>query len=498
MHERSRGESGVASGPEADAGQGLAAVALSHVADMALPDIYNRAWSEWRDVLEDHPAEPPVAGARVLAGFGGESVPCKVDLPGGTLCAVLVWAPDADNQWRDVRALVERGIGVVQLGLRGCNAGERPNRDWACEGLREGFDRGEDAVAWRLMRATGDVASALQGAAGLGVPVHARGQSLGGGLMVLALAGLSGMPGMSRVERLVLELPGLGDWKWRWAQAAKASLRGGTAGAAEGVGGGLLEYAGRFPARRTQLYNSLRLVDAALAAPKLHLATLCKLAVSDPVVPAPAAAAVFNAIGADTGHKWRFVVPMGHSNGDLASARRHAEFEKCSLDFLDPSHSPQAGMRRWFGAPDGDAPESTLFGEGAGAATETASLIAAYEAAGRTLDDLPYTAEFDAFYESVTEGGSPSRHEVLHRLQALRKAGKLPRLGRAVSRPPAISDEDEAALAELVVGALGKLSLRDRLPYSPEFDAIVDGFNSAAGLALGPHDVWRLVAKLAK
>lgn len=466
---------------------------------MAVPDIYARAWAEWRDVLEDYPAEAPVAGARAMAGFGGESVPCKVDLPSGALRAVLVWAPDGDNQWRDVRVLVERGIGVVQIGLRGCNAGERPNRDWACDGLGEGFDKGQEAIVWRVVRAAGDVATAVQGAAKLGMPVFARGRSLGGGLMVLALAGLTGMTGMSRIDRLVLELPGLGDWKWRWAQAAKASLRGGRAGSMEGVGGGLLEYASRFPARRTELYNSLRLVDAALAAPKLHLATLCKLATSDPVVPAPAAAAVFNAIGADTGHKWRFVVPMGHSEGDMANARRHAEFEKCALDFLDPSQPPQAGMKRWFGGEETEpVTESTLFGEGAGAENETASLIAAYEAAGRTLDDLPYTAEFDSLYEAVTEGGRPSRHEVLHRLQALRKAGKLPRLGRAASRPPAISDEDEASLAALVVGALGKLSLRDRLPYSPEFDGIVSAFNDSAGLSLGAHEVWRLVAKLAK
>lgn len=493
------------------------AATLSHVADQALPEIYSRAWAEWHDVLEDFPPSEPMVGAPVLSGFGGESVPCRVVMPEGPLRAVLVEAPDADHQWRSPTAMLDRGVGVVQIGLRGCSVGEATPLEWACEGLGEGFDRGEDVTSWRVIRAVGDVACAVLGShqlgARLGVPVYARGRSLGGGLLVLALAGLAGR---AKVERLVLELPGFGDWTWRWAQASKASLSGGS-NAENGIGGGLLKYASRLPARRSQLYNSLRVIDAALAAPKLHGSTLCKLALHDNVVPAPTAAAVFNALGTDTGNKWRFVVPSGHQSADVASTRRHAQFERCAIDFLDPSHTPSASMRAWREAMRDEADEpswpeasqhtssdreqsksSTLFGASpTGDETDTA-LIRAYESAGRTLDDLPYTKEFEALYAAVASEVNGSERDVLHRLHTLRKAGRLPRLGRGSSTPPAISPEHEAMLAELVVEALGKLSLRDRLPYTPEFDELVAKFNASAGLALGPHEVWRLIAKLAK
>ncbi len=486
------------------------AATLSHVADQAHPDIYSRAWAEWRDVIEDFPPTEPVSGAPAMNGFGGTSVPCRIVMPEGELRAMLVEAPDADNQWRPTQAMLDRGVGVFQVGLRGCSVGEEPPMDWACEGLGEGFDRGQDVVNWRVMQAAGDVASAVLSCGLLGVPVYARGRSLGGGLLVLALAGLAGQ---ATIERVVLELPGLGDWTWRWAQASKASLSG-KASPANGIGSELLSYASRFPARRSQLYDSLRIIDAALAAPKLHGSTLCKLALHDAVVPAPTAAAVFNAIGTDTGNKWRFVVPTGHSAQDMASNRRHAQFERCATDFLDPANTPSSSMRAWEEAMRSDADEpssseqtqqSTLFGDASQSDTDLdtdsdtdSELIRAYEAAGRTLDDLPYTAEFDAIYAAVSSDTAGHERNVFHRLHTLRKSGRLPRLGRGTSSPPAISTEHEALLGELVVGALGKLSLRDRLPYTPEFDALVSRFNSSAGLALGPHEVWRLVAKLAK
>ncbi|MDX2132875.1 MAG: hypothetical protein SFY69_12565 [Planctomycetota bacterium] len=128
-------------------------------------------------------------------------------------------------------------------------------------------------------------------------------------------------------------------------------------------------------------------------------------------------------------------------------------------------------------------------------------LVAAYERAGRTLDDLAYTPEFEALYGAVaggSAGAAPTRRDVLHRLQNLRKAGKLPRLGRGASEPVKVLDEDEQTLARLVIDAVGTLGQRDRLLYDPRFDAIVQQFNARTGRSLEPHDVWRLVARLAK
>ena len=48
------------------------------------------------------------------------------------------------------------------------------------------------------------------------------------------------------------------------------------------------------------------------------------------------------------------------------------------------------------------------------------------------------------------------------------------------------------------ISAIGALSKRDQLLYTPAFEELCTAFNSAAGLDLSRHDVWRLIAKLAK
>jgi hypothetical protein len=126
-------------------------------------------------------------------------------------------------------------------------------------------------------------------------------------------------------------------------------------------------------------------------------------------------------------------------------------------------------------------------------------LKSVYARQGRTLDDLPYTPEFEAIAQAMGAVGSQAqRSDLFHRLHNLRKSAKLPRLGRAAEPPPRIAPEHEVLLSRLVERDIGKLSLRDRLPYTSEFDAIVTSFNSQAGLNLSPHDVWRIIAKLAK
>ena len=128
-------------------------------------------------------------------------------------------------------------------------------------------------------------------------------------------------------------------------------------------------------------------------------------------------------------------------------------------------------------------------------------LIAVYARQGRTLDDLPYTSEFEAIYEAYTggdEAAAGSRAGLFHRLHNLRKAGRLPRMGRAASKPPRVEPESEALLVRLVEAEVGQLSRRDQLLYTPAFDDIVNVFNARTGLHLSPHAVWRIVAKLAK
>lgn len=135
----------------------------------------------------------------------------------------------------------------------------------------------------------------------------------------------------------------------------------------------------------------------------------------------------------------------------------------------------------------------------AGADERDASLVAAYLRAGRTLDDLAYTPEFETLFEAI--GGQAAwktRWAVLHRLQNLRKAGKLPKLGRAATSAIKVTPDEEHILTQLIVEQVGSLGQRDQLLYDTRFEAVVQAFNARTGRNLDPHDTWRLVAKLAK
>lgn len=128
-------------------------------------------------------------------------------------------------------------------------------------------------------------------------------------------------------------------------------------------------------------------------------------------------------------------------------------------------------------------------------------IIEAYAEQGRTLDDLPYTDEFETIYAVLTAGVSTpavSRAALFHRLHNLRKAGRLPRLGRARSSITKIDHQQEVQLTALVEAAVGSLSKRDQLPYTETFTELITRFNEQAGLNLEPHQVWRIIAKLAK
>lgn len=125
-------------------------------------------------------------------------------------------------------------------------------------------------------------------------------------------------------------------------------------------------------------------------------------------------------------------------------------------------------------------------------------LIRLYEKVGRTADDLPYTPHFENLYSAyaASHGDTkPTRGEVWRHLLNIRKAGKLPKMGEAKSKPPPGSEESRQLLREMLGEDIGK---RDRLPYTKRFDEIVDAFNRTQPRPLSPHLVWRLVATLAK
>jgi hypothetical protein len=58
-------------------------------------------------------------------------------------------------------------------------------------------------------------------------------------------------------------------------------------------------------------------------------------------------------------------------------------------------------------------------------------LVDAYVAVGRSLDDLPYTEDFERIRRMVhSEDSDDARHMLFRRLLRLRKMGRLPRVGR--------------------------------------------------------------------
>lgn len=126
------------------------------------------------------------------------------------------------------------------------------------------------------------------------------------------------------------------------------------------------------------------------------------------------------------------------------------------------------------------------------------ALVAAYEKIARTADDLPYTHHFESLYAQYLTHFTPplpSRQEVWRHLLNTRKGGKLPKLGEARSIPPEATDAERNLLKALLGEEIGR---RDRLPYTKPFDELVEAFNKATRRNLTPHQIWRLVATLAK
>src|SRR5205814_3647252 len=141
-------------------------------------------------------------------------------------------------------------------------------------------------------------------------------------------------------------------------------------------------------------------------------------------------------------------------DGGIADGRRHALFEGLVREFFDPDQEP--GERDWeivtlrptmAGVARAGSPEpkgGSLFG-GGGEPDPDEPLIQAYVSTGRTLDDLPYTPEFERLHRAAA-AGTPGRsqREVFHRLHNLRKAGRLPRIGKSTGGPARIDPQDEA------------------------------------------------------
>ncbi|MCG3123680.1 MAG: hypothetical protein GIKADHBN_02101 [Phycisphaerales bacterium] len=433
-------------------------------------------------------------------------------------------------------SLADAGVATLAIRVRGfagsaagCGLLTTSAEGWVTHGL-ESLVSAEDGpvsvqvATWVVPQAVADVVNGVRALArwlGGAKPVFLHGRSLGGGLAIMAAA--KGKK-LAPVSRIVLELPSLGDWRWRLdeSQASPGPRERDRSSAGYQIRA-LLE---RHQHEREKFVSAVRIADAVVHAHEASAPLLVKLAERDEVVPAPSAAAIFNAAGSEPGRKWRFLVPFGHFDGGLRNARRHALFDRVADAFLDPSNTPEVGIGPFLdvlesgerpAVPPRQSPrarqpvdEGSLFGAAVpevstsgqavlGEVSIERVLTDAYRAAGRTLDDLPYTPEFGELAIAARAGGVDLTDRALfHKLHNLRKAGRLPRLGRSASGKTAVRPDEEALLARLVEDAVGSLGQRDQLPYSNAFDRLVWDFNQRTGRSLAAYEVWRLVATLSK
>lgn len=141
----------------------------------------------------------------------------------------------------------------------------------------------------------------------------------------------------------------------------------------------------------------------------------------------------------------------------------------------------------------------SIFGDVKPLSAEDLRLVDAYVNSGRTTDDLPYTPEFDEMVQLLRHAGDArSERDLIVRLFRLRKAARLPQLGRR-SLPIGFASASDMELAEqLLKKTVGYVGSRDQLPYTPEFEKLLDEYNRDATRPLDKHQFWRLLARIAK
>ncbi|MBL9030624.1 MAG: acetylxylan esterase [Phycisphaerae bacterium] len=344
---------------------GLGEVAtLAHVADGARSSQHGTVWKAWqaavfsgtprlapRSPAESDPSDP--SATHQFESALSVRIGCGLAMPRQPRAGVVVLhgyegVPALARTLEEQQGLVERGAAVLAVRVRGfpgsqadcprlaARTGPGGGGEWIVDGLEEpASDRGL-GCAWALAGAVADATNAVRALRDYLVrhgverpPVFVRGESFGGGLAVLAAGALADRG--AGPDRLAIGLPSLGDWAWRLAQ------QGDRCG---GTGRVVRRFITDHREREDAIVALLRAFDSAVAARRVRCPVLCKLALRDDAVPAPAAAAVYNALGTDPGLKWRFVTRYGHFDGGLADLRRHAEFERMAEEFLDPSREP--------------------------------------------------------------------------------------------------------------------------------------------------------------
>lgn len=312
--------------------------ALAHTVSGNPPRAFDGYWRETREAIATIPTsfrgtldgpinEVVFESWRAVRIIGRLSIPENAAhlQPRGTVITTHGYGAD-DIFPEEPEPWTELGLITLRIRVRGYPPSTMDVSDLRDDWILRGI---ESPDAWILRGAVVDVIQAyrcLRRRFGPEMPISLHGESFGGGLAVIAAAQLTAMG--DPPFRLALGLPSFGDWRWRAGRYCN------------GAGGRINAMLELMRDEADRIMRTLLLFDAAYHARQVNIPTVCKLALLDDVVPAPAAAAVFNALRSSV--KTRFVTPYGHFDGGLANARRHLVFERLHPGFLDPAEQPSA------------------------------------------------------------------------------------------------------------------------------------------------------------
>lgn len=355
---------------------------LAHCSTVQRATLHGSFWQAWARSVSDHdarleplrstddPSDPTATHA--FEGVSHASIGCRLEMPARAKAGVVVLHGYADvptlAESIDRRLpMVDRGIAVLAVRMRGYPGSRAGVGDltaqphgWICHGLGTVPDSPSKPIDWSLSDAVSDTlyaVAALRRQLPPGAPISLLGQSFGGGIAAIA-AGQAGAQGCTHpeihVDRLVLGVPTFGDWNWRLDHTHARS---------PGSGGEVKRFLMANHGDDEGIRRALLLFDATIHAKLIRCPTICKLAMRDDVVPAPAQHAVYNALGSAPGEKTRFLTPFGHFDGGIADARRHAMFDRFATDFVDPTNDPAAVIAAWESVcRTGDRPPAELRG----------------------------------------------------------------------------------------------------------------------------------------
>lgn len=313
---------------------------LAFTYDQPAPPRFDDFWAQWRDAIRATPvrlrAEDMAGVSRItFQSIRDVTIAGLLSRPARRVRGAVVTTHGYDvsdeflaepDEWE------QRDIAVLDLRVRGFPPSAPELGDLRGDWILHNID---DPTAWILSGAIADVVQgvrAIRQALHPSVPITLDGESFGGGLAVMTAAQLEQMN--ESIDRLIIAMPTFGAWRWRVERYCN------------GAGGQVNMLADALRGDdRLRLLEGIDLFDAVHHARRIRRPALAKLACRDDVVPAPSAAAVFNALGSVC--KWAFTTRYGHFDGGIADARLHARFDRLRLEFADPDVDPAEMLRKF-------------------------------------------------------------------------------------------------------------------------------------------------------